>query len=684
MYLLLRAAGAPRVDQCGRVKAGAQQQMGMYYQAGTAEAMPTWIKVIFAMPRYTIRAMYTVHAAHVITFYNGIGTELSALAFFIALGRSFDALTDPFMGWITDNTRTSIGRRKPYLILGPITYSATILLHVSPPRNGSGADIALWFGITYLAFFLCDTAASVPYYALKYELCTDNKERTRIFMYTIIASFLGISIGVGMPAGLALDFIGMDPGNALQATMAQFCVVYTLGMWGAAAFIREPVSSKDAKPKSFAAALTRVLSTKATRYFIGSETLEYAVIYTFSTMLTFFCYYVFITPTGVPRDYRDGLVAAGLFAIIGFLFGGICPPAWDCLYKRVGKRKAWQVQSLYNGLSNLVFLLPLANNYTLMTAFVLLNAFAFGGQFLMDSTLADVIDYDQMLYGERLDGIFASTAYFVPKAVGAFASALPLTIIYSVGFVEPLKGCPGANETAAMAAMAEANVTSCSALDIRNQPQPAGVELVIRLLTGVLPSLASLLALAFKFAFYLRPEHMGDVHKTIEALTQDKTTPVPDPVTGQMITWLTNDMLTAEEVAIKDQLDIFFPWAIERMHRQEGHFRGLRDRAVRNVVIDLACIAAAVSVTVATVARGWLTDKALNIVPTMGCIFIGAGVTVSGILFPRLRTAQALHRRFQPGGEAYPKALLDRYVARFGALPESTTAGRSPKTMQVA
>ena len=117
----------------------------------------------------------------------------------------------------------------------------------------------------------------------------------------------------------------------------------------------------------------------------------------------------------------------------------------------------------YRGVFCLVFLLPLANNYTLMTAFVLLNAFAFGGQFLMDSTLADVIDYDQMLYGERLDGIFASTAYFVPKAVGAFASALPLTIIYSVGFVEPLKGCPGANETAAMAAMAEMKLVRTAA-----------------------------------------------------------------------------------------------------------------------------------------------------------------------------------------------------------------------------
>ena len=63
----------------------------------------------------------------------------------------------------------------------------------------------------------------------------------------------------------------------------------------------------------------------------------------------------------------------------------------------------------------------------------------------------------------------------------------------------------------------------------------------------------------------------------------------------------------------------------------------------------------------------------------MGCICIGFGVTMSGVLFPRLRAAQALHRRFQPGleQEAYPKDLLDRYVARFASttrvIGESTT-----------
>ena len=83
-----------------------RHRVAMYYQAGTPALMPTWLKLVFSMPRYVIRAMPTVHAVYVSAYYNGLGAELSLMAFFIALGRSFDALTDPFMGWITDSTRT--------------------------------------------------------------------------------------------------------------------------------------------------------------------------------------------------------------------------------------------------------------------------------------------------------------------------------------------------------------------------------------------------------------------------------------------------------------------------------------------------------------------------------------------------------------------------------------------------
>jgi MFS transporter len=47
-----------------------------------------------------------------------IGTRLAFIAFFTAVARSFDAITDPLMAWVTDQTRTRWGRRRPYIVRG--------------------------------------------------------------------------------------------------------------------------------------------------------------------------------------------------------------------------------------------------------------------------------------------------------------------------------------------------------------------------------------------------------------------------------------------------------------------------------------------------------------------------------------------------------------------------------------
>ena len=128
------------------------------------------------------------------------------------------------------------------------------------------------------------------------------------------------------------------------------------------------------------------------RYFIASETLEYAVIYTFAAVLSLFVNYCIINPPGLPVDYSNGFFWTGVMGLASMAFAAITPPAWWWLYKRIGKRKAWMVQSLYNGFSNIIFLYPLANNIGLALVFGMVNAFAFGGHFIMDSTLADVIE----------------------------------------------------------------------------------------------------------------------------------------------------------------------------------------------------------------------------------------------------------------------------------------------------
>ena len=49
-------------------------------------------------------------------YYVNFGASLSFIAFSVAVARSLDTITDPLMGWISDNTRLRFGRRRPYMV----------------------------------------------------------------------------------------------------------------------------------------------------------------------------------------------------------------------------------------------------------------------------------------------------------------------------------------------------------------------------------------------------------------------------------------------------------------------------------------------------------------------------------------------------------------------------------------
>jgi Na+/melibiose symporter-like transporter len=282
--------------------------MAYSYQAGRADKMPCWLKILFSMPRYVIRSVYTFFSVYIVSYYIGLGAELSHIAFFIAVGRSFDTLTDPFMGWLTDSTRSRWGRRKPYLVLGPVLYGTAVVLQVVPPpslyakeEGQDGTGLALWFGITYLTFFLCDTLCSVPYYAMKYEMTTDEAERNRIFSFTVFASFIGLVVTIGLPSGLERVF-GTAPGLSIVITVVHLVVIYTIGMWGSCLFIREPVERSE-RP-GFAATFTRVISTRAMQLLTASYCLDFGSLYTLAAILPFYVQYHIITPNEQAQDYR--------------------------------------------------------------------------------------------------------------------------------------------------------------------------------------------------------------------------------------------------------------------------------------------------------------------------------------------------------------------------------------------
>jgi len=110
------------------------------------------------------------------------------IGFATAIPRLWDAISDPIMGNISDNTRSRFGRRIPYILVGGILVGITFALLFMVPRDWSKGAIFAYFLVTSLIFYAAVTIYGVPHGALGLEMTNDYHERTRIFVY---ASFIG-------------------------------------------------------------------------------------------------------------------------------------------------------------------------------------------------------------------------------------------------------------------------------------------------------------------------------------------------------------------------------------------------------------------------------------------------------------------------------------------------------------
>ena len=104
------------------------------------------------------------------------------------LPRIFDAITDPIMGYISDNTRSKYGRRRHYVFIGAIILGISFVAMWQLYRESGLAYNFVYFLLWSFVFYLGLTIFSVPYVAMGYEMSDDFDERTNIMA---IAQWIG-------------------------------------------------------------------------------------------------------------------------------------------------------------------------------------------------------------------------------------------------------------------------------------------------------------------------------------------------------------------------------------------------------------------------------------------------------------------------------------------------------------
>ena len=108
-------------------------------------------KISFAAPSFASSYMMAPMSIELKIFYTDIMlVPAGLLALVTAISRAFDALTDPFMAYVTDNTRTKWGRRKIYLPIGiPLSALCYWMMFGIPRGITETMSIAVWIGFAF-------------------------------------------------------------------------------------------------------------------------------------------------------------------------------------------------------------------------------------------------------------------------------------------------------------------------------------------------------------------------------------------------------------------------------------------------------------------------------------------------------------------------------------------------------
>jgi len=430
-----------------------------HYETAPEDRIPFHLKLVYGLGAFVNNLLAAAIGGMVIVLNLGLGMNPALVGLVSALPRLTDAITDPLMGYISDNTRSRWGRRRPYILVGAIAAGVIFALLWQLPLDKSESFYFWYFLAGSLIFYLAYTMYATPWVALGYELTPDYHERTRLMgvqnfigqiPYMIAPWFLWIMQNEGW-------FDDMVAGAAgLSIIIA--AVVIAIGILPAI-FLRErfkDIATSEANvhaaaAKSAGSAVMRNIVDFLRGFAITLKSIPFLklcvatfLVFNGFMMVASFQFYVIIyyvfggdTVRGSEfAGYAGTVQSIATFCVIVFV-------TW--LGTRIGKRRAFFVTT---GVSMIGYALKWVCYNPDIPWLVIVPApfiaFGLGGLFtIMPSMIADVVDADELETHERREGMYGSIFWWVVKLGMAAALAAGGFLLNATGFDVALAGNQG-------------------------------------------------------------------------------------------------------------------------------------------------------------------------------------------------------------------------------------------------
>ena len=359
--------------------------------------------------------------------------------------RIFDAITDPLMGFISDNTKSKWGRRRQYVFIGGIIMGIAYVAMWQLYEDDGVLYNFIYFFSWSLVFYLGLTIFSVPYVAMGYEISDDFHERTQIMA---IAQFIGQWAWVIAPWFWVILY---DPawfpdgaGQGVRDLSVWVAIPCTIFALIPAIFIK----SKSTKDRTdFVPINVNYILKSIKGIFISAfeafKIKQFKKI-AFATFLIFNSFQVIAAFTFliiVHYMFNSDPASAGnwpaLHGSVGALITSfLIIPLITVISKKIGKKKAFILSQLISIVGYVLFWFLFVPGKPYLFLFALpFHSFGIGSLFtIMMSMTADICDLDELENGKRREGVLGAVYWWMVKLGFGVAALLSGFILWLVGF----------------------------------------------------------------------------------------------------------------------------------------------------------------------------------------------------------------------------------------------------------
>ncbi len=390
-------------------------------------------------------AIQIYQVAFLLLFYTTVADldpGLAGLA--LMLGRFWDAVTDPVMGNISDRTKSFLGRRRIYLVFGPIPLVLSFIALWTPPIGWSSGALFAYLLVADILFNTCMTVVGIPYSALGSELTTDYHERTRLMVFRMVFSMLGWYIG---SAAIALNQRFLDMGNSAEGfvsavltfrqgyAVTAICIgVFTvICVWWTAYKVAENPKVRSAPTLNRVRAVVETFRNKGFLLLIGAflaAALFEAMGHSFFAYLIRYWYFegdIEAWQTSMPKLMLPIL----LMSFPAVLF-------WNWLSGRLGKKRALLIGLFCVSLVTFLnYFLIIPDQRWLIWVWLPVFGFVISAtNLLVLAIVPDVVDEDELKTGSRRDGAFFGVYEFTRKLAASLGIGISGLMLSAIGFQE--------------------------------------------------------------------------------------------------------------------------------------------------------------------------------------------------------------------------------------------------------